>query len=125
MLVAHSASNMETFTCAVHGELPISSFCLQDLPIRRHRCKQCLIQNTQLWRHKYPKRRLWSMFVQRARRAFDVRDVQLTWTGAGQEIVDLLMQEHAVTEADLNNYILTWPRGAATLNMQELVLVPR
>ena len=115
---------MQFYTCNVHGELPTTSFCAIDLRVHRHRCKQCLVQGTQQWRTAYPMRHAWSLFVQKARRRFGV-DVKLTWSQDGQAVLHRLLKQHQAEPSSITQYVLTWPKGSETLDLQQLVLFQR
>lgn len=110
--------------CHIHGKLPLTSFCVSDLMINRHRCKQCLVKGTQRWRRTHPLRHIWALFVQRARKRFGT-GVHLSWHEHGENILQRLLEQHNVESPSANQYILTWPKGTNTLDINQLVLVQR
>jgi hypothetical protein len=94
-----------------------------DLKVHRHRCKRCLVQHTIRWRMMHPMRHVWALFVQRAKRRFG-DGVQLTWSHDGAALLHRLMEQQGVDEASIAHYVLTWKRGAHTLDLQQVMLVP-
>jgi hypothetical protein len=72
----------------------------------------------------HPLRHVWALFVQRAKRRFG-NGVDLTWSHDGAAELHKLMKRRGLDEASISQYVLTWKRNADTLDLQQVMLVPR
>ena len=130
---------LTTFTCTIHGSLPISSFYASDLKIGRHRCRTCRSSTQIKTKSNQPMKRLWTEFVKKAQRRYKLKPDQIqeisNYIEYGRFLLKCLFSnKHNINDEDKINadilkhdLVLIWPSGANNklLDMQKLVIVTR
>jgi hypothetical protein len=113
-----------SWSCHVHGPLPLSHFSREDLSRHRHRCKRCLGHKMTVYRSRKPLRHMWIKFVQRARVHFncDAAD-SLSWDEHGQPLLARLMAGMKEDAQPLQRYKIAWGAGEVQLDLQRVKLM--
>jgi hypothetical protein len=120
---AAAAAAAASWSCHVHGPLPLSDFAAEDLGRHRHRCKRCLAAKMSVYRARKPLRHMWLRFVQRARGHFSCSAADdLSWAQHGQTLLSRLIAGRKADAQPLQHYKLVWTPGVQELDLQRVQL---